>query len=77
MRLLKNATARPAIAMPIVLALTAKPIAAGLTAYALASDGRMACVAKRSTTVRKAVRPMTNVRRSEPVEPWLAGKCVA
>ena len=28
---LKNATASPAIAMPIVLALTAKPMAAGLT----------------------------------------------
>ncbi len=31
MRRLKKATASPAIAMPIVLALTANPIAAGLT----------------------------------------------
>src|SRR5205807_2089307 len=57
MRLLKNATASPATAMPMVLALTAKPMAAGVTLYALASDGRIAWVAKRSTTVRKAVRP--------------------
>ncbi len=31
MRLLKNATASPAMAMPMVLALTAKPMAAGVT----------------------------------------------
>jgi len=30
-RRLKNATANPAMAMPIVLAFTAKPIAAGVT----------------------------------------------
>ena len=34
-RRLKYATARPATAMPIVLAFTAKPIAAGVTSYAL------------------------------------------
>ena len=64
MRRLKNAMARPATAMPIVLALTAKPMAAGVTPYALASDGRIACVAKRSTTVRNAVSPMMSERRS-------------
>src|SRR5205823_12363305 len=59
MRLLKNATASPATAMPMVLALTAKPMAAGVTLYALASDGRIAWVAKRSAWVRKAGRPLT------------------
>src|SRR4051794_19018545 len=32
----------------------------------------MAWVAKRSTTVRKAVRAMTTVRRAAPRDPWAA-----
>ena len=32
----------------------------------LVSDGRIACVAKRSTTVRNAVRPMTSERSAAP-----------
>src|SRR5207253_10667392 len=33
-------------------------------------EGRIACVANRSTSVRKAVRPMTKVRSNAPEE-WL------
>ena len=44
-----SATTMPAIAMPNVLALTAKPIVARLTANLSTSDGRIACAAKRST----------------------------
>ena len=59
---LNTETINPATAMPIVLALTAKPIAAGVTRYARVRDGRMACAANRSTTVRNAVNPITTVR---------------
>jgi hypothetical protein len=69
-RLLKNATDNPAIAIPIVLALTAKLIAAGLTLYAWAKDGRMAWVANKSTTVRNAINPMTIVRLSTLAVSW-------
>ena len=55
----KNATPRLANAMPKVLALTAKPIAARLTPNASTSDGRIACAAKRSTSVRKAISVIT------------------
>ena len=41
---------------------TAKLIAAGVTRYVSTSRGRIACVAKRSTSVRNAVKPITNVR---------------
>src|SRR5262249_26138575 len=58
---LNTETTNPATAMPIMLALTAKPIAAGVTRYARVRDGRMACVANRSTTVRNAVNPITTV----------------
>src|SRR5919198_3079743 len=54
--------------MPIVLELTATPIAAGVTPYARVSVGRIACVANRSTTVRNAVNPITAVRSSTPLE---------
>ena len=64
MRGLASATASPATVVPIVLALTAKPIAAGATWNACASEGRIACVAKRSTTVRNAVKPITKERSS-------------
>src|ERR1051326_7591233 len=63
---LEKATAKPGTATPLVLVLPGKPMAAGVTAEALASDGRMACVANRSTTVRKAVSPITRLRRSTP-----------
>lgn len=66
---LNSATPRPATAMPIVLAFTAKPMAAGVTPYAWASDGRIACVANRSTTVRNAASPITSVRMSAPLAP--------
>src|SRR5438105_6804267 len=62
MRRLKKATARLPIAMPSVAALTASPIAAGRTPYAAASEGRIACVAKRSTSVRNAVVAISAVR---------------
>src|SRR5262249_21657861 len=58
---LNTETINPAAAMPIVPALTAKPMAAGVTRYARVRDGRMACVANRSTTVRNAVNPITTV----------------
>src|SRR6516225_4869340 len=63
---LNRETASPATAIPIVLELTAKPMAAGVTLYARARDGRIAWVANRSTTVRKAVKPITIVRSSTP-----------
>ena len=53
-----SATTMPAIAMPNVLALTAKPIVARLTPNLSTSDGRIACAANRSTSVRKAISAM-------------------
>jgi hypothetical protein len=44
--------------MPNVLALTAKPIVARLTPNFSTRDGRIACAAKRSTRVRKAMSAM-------------------
>src|SRR5262245_27944217 len=55
--------------MPMVLAFTAKPMAAGETLYARASIGRIACVANKSTSVRNAVRQMT-IERSSTAEEW-------
>src|SRR5205807_138183 len=42
------------------------PMAAGVTPYARVSVGRIAWVANRSTTVRKAVNPITTLRNSTP-----------
>ena len=63
---LKNATAKLATAMPSVVALTANPIAAGVTPEGRVSSGRMAWVANRSTRVRKAMCPIRRLRAMTP-----------
>jgi hypothetical protein len=59
-----SATAMPATAMPNVLALTAIPIAPGVTRKWRTRAGSSACAANRSTRVRKLIRPIATIRRS-------------
>ena len=54
------------MAMPMVLALTAKPIIAGVVLYARTKDGRIACAANRSTSVRKLIKPIMTRRTAAP-----------
>ena len=62
-----NATPSPPAAIPIVVAFTAKLIDAGLTPYAAVRNGRIACVANRSTSVRNAVVAITMKRKTPAV----------
>jgi len=67
-RRLTRATRRPAAAMPMVLALTAKPMAARLTWYVSTSVDRIAWAANRSTKVRKPITPISRPRAASARE---------
>ncbi len=58
-------TSSPAMAMPSVVELAATPISDGITPYSTARLGRIACVANRSTNVRKPITAISSERPGE------------